>query len=102
MFNPDLTLACMDLSKMDAVEAAMDKLLGAMTATLNNGGGYQLRAEERAGMKTFGASSFGSKGWSLDLVDMGDFAKTCQRIFRTKPPRCRTLCSSSSSATKPT
>ena len=81
MFNPDLTLACMDLSKMDAVEAAMDKLLGAMTATLNNGGGYQLRAEERAGMKTFGASSFGSKGWSLDLVDMADFAKACQKDF---------------------
>ena len=79
-FNPDLTLACLDLTKIDVMTEAMNKMFSAMNDSLDKGS-YQRRAQERSTVKTFGNSSAGTKGWSLDLVDMNDMAQRCADDF---------------------
>ncbi len=79
-FNPDLTLACMDLSKTDAVNEAMDALFGRMTASLDSNGYYE-RSIERSRLKSFGDASYDNRGLSMDLVDVGNLALECQSDF---------------------
>lgn len=79
-FNPDLTLACLDLTKTEQTAQSMDRLFAAMEKTLSDGA-YQSRAVERSSMKSFGNSSSSSRGRSLDLVDLRDMASVCKKTF---------------------
>lgn len=80
-FNPNLTLACLDLSKIGAVSKAMDDLFGAMTASLDKGDYYH-RAIERSRARSFGDASYSNRGVSLDLVDAGSLARECSSSFK--------------------
>ena len=69
-FNPDLTLACLDLTKMDELIEAFNSYFDEMKSSLD-GGGYQSLSVQRSNMKSFGESP-SSRGWSLDMVDLGN------------------------------
>ena len=91
-FNPDLTLACMDLSKAEGVNSAMNDLFGAMGSTLD-GGDYYNRAIERSRVRSFGDASFSNRGMSLDLVDVGCLADECANAFSTESAALKTALS---------
>lgn len=79
VFNPNLTLACMDLSKMTQVNKAMDDLFGKMDETLAKE--YYKRTAERSSLKSFGDFASYERGWSMDLVDAGNFAEESAADF---------------------
>ena len=74
-FNPDLTLACIDLSGIDALNAAIDAVAEKMADDVE-GGGYAGLMQDRSDIKSFGMTrgSEGEVSFFYDLVDMGDFA----------------------------
>lgn len=71
---PDITLSCMDLSKIDIVTEAMDKLFEMMAEDLDSGD-YQKLAKIRSNTKTL------QKGSGLDLVDLGHTAKLVSDMY---------------------
>lgn len=71
---PDITLSCMDLSKIDIVTEAMDKLFEMMAEELDDGD-YQKLAKIRSNTKTF------QKGSGLDLVDLGHASKMVSDMY---------------------
>lgn len=71
---PDITLSCMDLSKIDIVTEAMDKLFEMMAEELDDGD-YKKLAKIRSNTKTF------QKGSGLDLVDLGHASKMVSDMY---------------------
>ena len=78
--NPDVTLACYDLSKTEPVVTALDNLMSAMTDSIADGGYGDISRARRAS-KAFGLTSAGGRASALDLVDLGDFAEHIQGKF---------------------
>lgn len=79
-FNPDLTLSCLDLSKIDPVMTAMDKLFNRMTKSID-GGEYFNRAIERMDMKSYGNVGDRYEGQSYDMVDIVSLLSKCSVVF---------------------
>lgn len=72
--NPDITLSCIDLTKVKDTTAALDGLFGRMSDDVS-GETYISFATNRNNTKSYGLSATGGKGNSLDLIDLGDFAE---------------------------
>lgn len=88
-FNPDVTLSCMDLTKVAGTEQAMDALFRAMAKDLDTGA-YRMLLEYRNQMKSFGLAATGGRGNSLDLVDLGDLAEVMSAEYRTEAAALKT------------
>ena len=78
-FDPDVTLACLDLGKVEKVSAAMDELFGVMSGDLGEGR-YSRLARIRDNTKRYGMSGVTSKGDSLDLVDLAGIARGVSQL----------------------
>ena len=74
-YNPDLTLACIDLSRIGALNGALDALAEKMTEGIE-GGEYADFMKDRSDIKSFGMTrdSKGEVSFYYDLVDVGNFA----------------------------
>ena len=81
--QPDMTLSCVDLSKLDAVNTAADSLFKAMSGKLKSGDFTKL-SRVRGSVKTFGAD------YGYDQVDLYHLAKLFNRMF---PTESKNLCS---------
>ena len=81
-FNPDLTLACIDLGGIDALNASIDTLAEKMADDVS-GGGYTGLMKDRSDIKSFGMtrSSEGTVSFFYDLVDVGDFANHMEAFY---------------------
>ena len=81
-YNPDLTLSCVDLSRIDRVNEALDALAVRMKEAVEDGG-YPALVKDRAETKSFGISrnSEGDVRFYFDLVDIGDFAEHMQAFY---------------------
>lgn len=79
-FNPDVTLSCMDLTKIGDTQAAMDALFDDMAQDLS-AGDYRKLAKYREQMKSYGIAATGGRGNSLDLVDLGDLADVMAQTY---------------------
>ena len=81
-YNPDLTLSCVDLSRIDRVNEALDALAVRMKEAVEDGG-YPALVKDRAETKSFGISrnSEGDVRFYFDLVDIGDFAEHMQVFY---------------------
>ena len=81
-FNPDLTLACVDLGGIDALNAAIDALAEKMADDVE-GGGYIGFMKDRPGIKSFGMTrnSEGTVSFFYDLVDVGDFTNHMEAFY---------------------
>ena len=71
--QPELTMACLNLKKVNEVVNSMNALLGKMSLELDNDK-YEDVAATRYSVKEYGLTATGGKGNSLDLVDLGDLA----------------------------
>ena len=81
-YNPDYTLACMDLSRAGDVKTALDALSSSLEEGVK-GGDFASLSRARSDTKTFGLAAVGSKGEGYDLIDLGDFAdKTGEKYAR--------------------
>lgn len=80
--NPDLTLACVDLSKIGDVNAALDQLADKMTDTVESGE-YVSLVRSRSEVKSFGMSrrSNGEVSFYYDLVDLGSLAGQMKKQY---------------------
>ncbi|MGN0530773.1 MAG: clostripain-related cysteine peptidase [Eubacterium sp.] len=74
VFNPEITLSCLDLSMIDNTIVAMDKLFEKLDYYIDLGG-YSTLARNRENTKAYGLSSTTSKGESLDLIDLGNLTE---------------------------
>lgn len=72
-FNPDLTMACMDLSKTDQVNKCIDIMFEKMFDSLEQGEHRKL-SNERAKSKAYGLSAVSNRGDAPDVIDLGSFA----------------------------
>lgn len=72
--HPDMTLACIDLAGIPALEEQLEALSVQLTAGLE-GGNYAVFAQKRALTKCFGLGAVKDKRNSLDLVDLADMTK---------------------------
>ena len=79
-FDPDVTLAAMDLSKTDDVLRAFDALLSAMGRGIGEGQ-YALLNRARSRTKTFGLSAADTKEEAYDLVDLRDLAGQAAELY---------------------
>ena len=81
-YDPDLTLACVDLSKVRAVSEALDEMADRMNSSLR-GGEYAEIMKRRADSKGFGLAenSKGQVSYNYDLVDMGDLADHMKEVY---------------------
>lgn len=79
LFYPDVTLSCMDLSKVDKVYDAMDELFAEMEGQLNMAGGYGKLAKLRREVKAFGKVQ--NPDDCADLVDLGSLAAVMSRDY---------------------
>ena len=81
-YNPDLTLACVDLSRIDRVNEALDALAVRMKEGVE-GGEYPALVRDRAETKSFGISrnSSGDVQFYFDLVDIGDLAEHMEAFY---------------------
>ena len=86
-FNPDVTLAALDLSRTDEVVAAADALFSDMKEEIEKGG-YARLNQARSKARAFGLSSAISKNEAYDLIDLRDFAEKTMELF---PDRSRAL-----------
>ncbi len=82
-FSPQLTLSCMDLSKTDKLNAALDDLFSSMDTSIKRGN-FSKRVAERMTFKSFGEGSVKEKGCSMDMIDIGDMADVCSTSFATE------------------
>ena len=78
--NPDVTLACYDLSKADNFEKSLDALFDAMLGLLDNGLFDELSRARRTS-KAFGLLATGGRSAGYDLVDVGDFCASLQGLL---------------------
>ena len=74
-YNPDLTLACVDLAKIGDINTALDRLADRITDAVD-GGDYVSLVRSRSEVKSFGMSrgSSGEVSFYYDLVDLGSLA----------------------------
>ena len=79
-FNPDATLAAMDLSKTKDVVASADRLFTAMQDGIENGDYAQLN-QARSKAKAFGISVTGSRDGAYDLLDLGSFSENVSEFY---------------------
>ena len=81
-YNPDLTLSCVDLSRIDRVNDALDALAVRMKEGVE-GGEYPALVRDRAETKSFGISrnSSGDVQFYFDLVDIGDLAEHMEAYY---------------------
>lgn len=70
LFDPDVTLATYDLSKVGQVTAALGSLSDELDAQLA-GGGYAAVSQARGDAHALGLSAVASRGEGYDLVDLG-------------------------------
>lgn len=70
-FLPDLTLSCLDLRHMDAVEEALEELFSTLDTSLSLGSFIAL-SRARSNTKDIGSFTTGRR---LDLVDLGDMLR---------------------------
>ena len=83
-FNPDITLAAMDLSALpDAVQSA-DTLFGAMTEGIEKGD-YASLNQARGKTKAFGLSAAGSREGAYDLLDLRNLTENLTDLY---PDEC--------------
>ena len=81
-YNPDLTLNCVDLSRVRKVFTSLDKMARKMTGSVR-GGEYASLMKRRAESKGFGLAQ-NSKGqitYYYDLVDIGDLAAHMRDLY---------------------
>lgn len=71
--HPDLTLACIELSKLPDLEEALKQLGERMNAGLQEGK-YMELAQKRDATKRLGLGAVKDRNQSLDLVDLADMA----------------------------
>lgn len=82
--NPDVTLACADLSKVTQVQNALAGLSKDMTGDLNKGAYAQLQ-RDRSTTKSFGLVESSKGGtFAYDLMDLGDFAAVLEDSYPKK------------------
>ena len=79
-FDPDVTLAALDLSKTDAVIEAADGLFDAMHRGIGDGQYAQIN-QVRSRSKAFGLSAAESKEDAYDMIDLRDFASKAGELF---------------------
>ena len=81
-YNPDLTLACVDLGKIGELNAALDALAEKMADGVE-GGEYAALMKDRSDIKSFGMTkdSGGEVSFYYDLVDVGDFAGHMEAFY---------------------
>lgn len=72
LFNPELTLSCMRLSEVENVTEKMDDLFYDIESCVSDGD-FTKVAKARENVKSFGLSASGSKGDSLDIIDLGNY-----------------------------
>ena len=82
-FNPDVTLAALDLEKMDDAIAAADRFFDTLKGSIEDGD-YALINQARSSTKAFGLSVAGSREKAYDLLDLKDFAQNAEEEFALK------------------
>lgn len=80
----DLTLSCLDLAKLPALENTINELFEDMEGMLEDGK-YNALAQQRSDVKAFGLSNTDQ---SFDLIDLVDLAQIMSLIY---PERCEAL-----------
>ena len=78
--NPDVTLSCMDLSKVDSTVAAMNGLFAAIGEDLETER-YAEVFRRRGDTKAFGLAAVESKGEGYDIIDLKDFAEQLSALY---------------------
>ncbi len=73
MKNPMYTLSCMDLSKVDEVDEALNDIFGEMYEGLGSGD-YSEIVQARDGTINCGSAAYGSKSDAIDQIDIGSIA----------------------------
>ena len=79
-FDPDVTLAALDLSKTGEVIGAADDLFDAMREGIGSGK-YALLNRARSRAKAFGLSAADTREDAYDMIDLRDFAGKVGEIF---------------------
>ena len=80
--NPDLTLTCVDLSKIGSAVEALDKMARKMSSSVR-GGDFSLLMKSRAESKSFGLAknAKGQVSYYFDLVDLWDLADQMKQMY---------------------
>ena len=86
-FNPDVTLAAMDLSKTDELIESAGVLFGAMKKGIEEGN-YPEINKARARTKAFGLSAASSKNDAYDMLDLRDLAGNLEEMY---PQECQAV-----------
>ena len=84
-FNPDATLAAIDLSKTDELIESVDILFDAMNKGIVGEGAYAAINQARSRTKAFGLNAVSSAEEGYDLVDLQDFAGQLKEMY---PEEC--------------
>ena len=79
-FNPDVTLAAMDLSQTDAVIESTNALFTAMKKGIEEGKYAELN-KARSHTKAFGLSAASSKDDAYDMLDLRDLAENVSDLY---------------------
>ena len=87
-FNPDVTLAAMDLSRTDAVIESANALFTAMNAGIEEGKYAELN-QARARTKAFGLSAANGREDAYDLLDLRDFAENVSGLYPEESQKIR-------------
>lgn len=80
VFNPDITLAAMDLSKTEKLVSSANDLFEAMREGIDEDR-YAPINQARARSKAFGLSAAPSKEGAYDLIDFRDFAQNVSELY---------------------
>ena len=80
VFNPDITLAAMDLGKTEKLVSSTNSLFEAMREGIGQDR-YALINQARARSKAFGLSVSPSKEEAYDLIDLRDFARNVGELY---------------------
>ena len=80
--NPDLTLTCVDLTKIGNAVEALDKMARKMSSSVR-GGDFSLLMKSRAQSKSFGLAknAKGQVSYYFDLVDLWDLADQMKYMY---------------------
>lgn len=87
-FNPEITLSCLDLSKVEETSSAMDELFTQLDGYLDLGG-YSTLARSRQNTKAYGLIDGATKGESFDLVDLGNITELVTDDYKTQAQNLR-------------
>ena len=82
-FDPDITLAALDLSKLDPLLEAVDTLFVTMDGDIDRGN-YAAVNKARSRSKAFGLSAVSGKGNAYDLIDLLDLAENLKDRYPTE------------------